>query len=327
MVKIAIAGGSGGVGREVIDALIAANKHEIIVLTRKPLQDAPANDLIQGITWVKADYNDIIQLTKVLQGVHTVLSFVTAQDDPTSTVQKNLIDAAVQAGVKRFAPSEWASSGLDYLDWYAYKGETRRYLHDLNKERKLTVNNQVLEYTLFQPGVFANYLTHPHQSARHLPTIGTPFDFANRRMILVDGDDKARLTWTAVQDLAGVVARAVDYEGEWPVVGGIQGANISVGQLIALGEKVRGGLPFTIERVKAQDLEAGTWETSWTPTVDHASIPPEQAAVASKYMTSRIILAADAGSYLVSDEWNRLLPDFKFTAIEEFLAEAWKGKA
>lgn len=195
--------------------------------------------------------------------------------------------------------------------------------------------------------MFVNYLTHPHQSARHLPTIGTPFDFANRRMILVDGDDKARLTWTAVQDLAGVVARAVDYEGEWPVVGGIQGANISVGQLITLGEKVRGefiisqampyklyvdyfslgGLSFTIERVKAQDLEAGTWETSWTPTVDHASIPPEQAAVASKYMTSRIILAADAGSYLVSDEWNRLLPDFKFTAIEEFLAEAWKGKA
>lgn len=58
---------------------------------------------------MKADYNDPAQLAQILRGVHTVLSFVTTQDDPTSAVQKNLIDAAIQAGVKRFAPSEWAS--------------------------------------------------------------------------------------------------------------------------------------------------------------------------------------------------------------------------
>ncbi|OJI82976.1 hypothetical protein ASPTUDRAFT_31008 [Aspergillus tubingensis CBS 134.48] len=321
MVKVAIAGGSGGVGREVIDALIAAKKHTIIVMTRKSMQDTEAQEPTQGITWVKVDYNDTTQLTKALQEVHTVLSFITTQDDPGSTAQKNLIDAAVQAGVKRFAPSEWASSRLDYLDWYAYKGETRRYLQELNKDKK------VLEYTLFQPGVFVNYLTHPHQSARHLPSIATPFDFAKRRMILVDGDDGTRITLTAVQDIARVVARAVEYEGEWPVVGGIQGSNISIGEFIALGERARGGLPFTIERVKAEDLEAGTWETSWTPTVEHPSIPPEQAAVASKYMTSRILLAVNAGSYAVSDEWNSLLPDFEFTPVEKFLTEAWKGKA
>ena len=38
-----------------------------------------------------------------------MLSFVVNQEDPASTVQKNLIDAAVQAGVKRFAPSEWST--------------------------------------------------------------------------------------------------------------------------------------------------------------------------------------------------------------------------
>lgn len=59
-------------------------------------------------------------------------------------------------------------------------------------------------------------------------------------MILVDGDDGTRITLTAVQDIARVVARAVDYEGEWPVVGGIQGSNISIGEFIALGERARG---------------------------------------------------------------------------------------
>jgi hypothetical protein len=29
----------------------------------------------------------------------------------------------------------------------------------------------------------------------------------------------------------------------------------------------------------------------------------------------------------VSDEWNRLLPDYRFTGAEEFLEKAWVGKA
>ena len=38
-----------------------------------------------------------------------MLSFAATQEDPASLVQRNLIDAAVQAGVKRFAPSEWST--------------------------------------------------------------------------------------------------------------------------------------------------------------------------------------------------------------------------
>lgn len=70
-------------------------------------QDAPAGETSGGITWAKTDYKDKEQLAQILQGTHTLLSFI--GDEPTAPVQKNLIDAAVQAGVKRFAPSEWAS--------------------------------------------------------------------------------------------------------------------------------------------------------------------------------------------------------------------------
>jgi hypothetical protein len=57
---------------------------------------------------VKANYEDPLHLEQTLQGVHTVLSFV-SEEDPASPVQKRIIDAAVRAGVKRFAPSEWAT--------------------------------------------------------------------------------------------------------------------------------------------------------------------------------------------------------------------------
>lgn len=36
--------------------------------------------------------------------------------------------------------------------------------------------------------------------------------------------------------------------------------------------------------------------------------------------------AADAGAFTVTNEWNQLLPDKKFTTAEEFLTEVWEGK-
>lgn len=59
--------------------------------------------------WIQVDYADKEQLTKVLNGFDTVISFITPQTDPGSEAQKNLIDASICAGVKRFAPSEWAT--------------------------------------------------------------------------------------------------------------------------------------------------------------------------------------------------------------------------
>jgi hypothetical protein len=73
-----------------------------------------------------------------------------------------------------------------------------------------------------------------------------PFDFTTRRALVLDGGDDDRITLTTVQDCANVVARAIDFEGEWPVVGGIRGGDLSIGQLIALGEKIRGACTSSI---------------------------------------------------------------------------------
>lgn len=53
---------------------------------------------------------------------------------------------------------------------------------------------------------------------------------------MVDGS----ITFTTVEDLAQVVARAIDLESEWPVVGGISGNELSMEELVALSEKIRG---------------------------------------------------------------------------------------
>jgi len=93
------------------------------------------------------------------------------------------------------------------------------------------------------PGLFTNYFTYPYKSAKHFRAFETQIDFNKRRALTLDGGHDARITLTTVQDLANVVARAVEYEGEWPAVGGIRGTELSIGQLLALGEEVRGKFP------------------------------------------------------------------------------------
>jgi len=46
-------------------------------------------------------------------------------------------NAAVRAGVQRFAPSEWTSSSFDLIEWYAGKIEIRELLKTLNKDKKV----------------------------------------------------------------------------------------------------------------------------------------------------------------------------------------------
>lgn len=103
----------------------------------------------------------------------------------------------------------------------------------------MSLTLQVLEYTLFQPGLFLEYLASPYKTARHLDPLDSMIDFHNRRAIIVDGCD-AIMTLTTVQDLAAIVARAVDYDGEWPKLGGIRGNRVKVSEILRIGEKVRG---------------------------------------------------------------------------------------
>lgn len=56
------------------------------------------------------DYDDISSIRKAFRNVDTVLSFIATTDsDEGFEVQKRLIDVAIEMGVRRFAPSEWAA--------------------------------------------------------------------------------------------------------------------------------------------------------------------------------------------------------------------------
>ncbi|KAM0474226.1 hypothetical protein ACHAP7_007913 [Fusarium lateritium] len=296
MVKIAIAGGAGNVGQEIIDALLARNKHEILILSRKlTSQDAPETKIAPGVKWAKTSYQNIDELATILEGVHTVLSFMSVGPGGSEgRPQENLIDASVKAGVKRFAPSEWAASKIDHFPWYDFKRSAREYLAEINKDKK---------------------------SSKHVTLFETPINFNDCRGLLVD-DGETIISLVTAQDAAQVTALAVEYEGEWPIISGVKGADITMNELVALGEKIR-GKPFKVENLKSEDLEANVIKASYLPMPDHPSIPIEVRKSYAATIIRGLLLGFKDGAMQVSDEWNKLLPDFVFTQPEEFLTKAW----
>lgn len=125
---------------------------------------------------------------------------------------------------------------------YAFKDEIHDHLKELNAEKP------VLEYCLFQTGLFMNYTVWPHVTAKYLFITCVGFDVETGNAVMVEEGEDLRV-FTLVQDVAKVVAAAIDYERKWPEVGGIVGSKIKVKDLVKLLEKHAGRVSGSSQRV------------------------------------------------------------------------------
>lgn len=76
-------------------------------------------------------------------------------------------------------------------------------------------------------------------------------------------------------------------------------------------------------------MEAGNLKTSWTLGKRHPSFTNEEAESLATMLKSVLlgtVLSAANGAWDVSDAWNRLVPNYKFTTVEDFLTGVWEGK-
>lgn len=97
MATIAIAGGTGPVGRTIREVL--ETSHKVVVLARKG-----------GEGSIAADYNNVDATAETLRNkdVNTVVCTINVGDATSSDAQLKLIEAAAKSGtVKRFIVSEW----------------------------------------------------------------------------------------------------------------------------------------------------------------------------------------------------------------------------
>jgi hypothetical protein len=151
------------------------------------LKNVPA-----GVEVKTVDYTSSESLVDALRGHDVVLSTLGFSSVP---LQKSIIDAAVEAGVKRFIPSDFAGISTDPkakdLPPYAPTTEILEYL-------KAKAESSGLEYTVFSIGAFLEFI------------IETPFfvDWKNHSAELFD-DGAHAFSCTSVSGVGKAVAASL----------------------------------------------------------------------------------------------------------------------
>ncbi|KAK1472734.1 hypothetical protein CABS01_16200 [Colletotrichum abscissum] len=110
MVNIAIAGGTGGVGRSIVDALRNDPRHSTIILSRTEAAEDKA-----GVPVVAVDYDDRTSLQTTLETheIHTVISALALHIIGVGQAQINLIQAADKSNYV----AKFVVEALDLATW------------------------------------------------------------------------------------------------------------------------------------------------------------------------------------------------------------------
>ena len=296
MVTVAIAGGTTGIGSNVVREILATNKHRVVVLSRS---ERPALEE-KGVLVRVVDYGSAQGLETALQGVHTVISCIWSFGPDFETSQLALLKAAKHAGVKRFVPSDWATDQYDSISVYAAKA---------------TVWNAVkmsgLEYTRFINGIWMNLwgLGTPHNEAEALSGyVGPPFLIdMKKRTALIPGDGSQKVVFTNMRDVGKFVAASLDLQ-HWDPDSRIVGDEKSYAEVVDLAESIT-----------AASFEKTYYPESQIKTVLAGNPDPEQL-----FFHQFMRLIVDGGLEFKANV-NSRFPDIKPVSVEEYLTKYWKG--
>lgn len=86
------------------------------------------------------------------------------------------------------------------------------------------------------------------------------------------------------------------------------------------------GKSWTVEWVEEDDLQAGVLKTNWLPPLPDqtmADFPKDQHEAFKRDVVIGTLIATARGAWTATNEWNQLLPDFKFIGLESFLQKVW----
>jgi len=150
---VLVAGATGDLGGRIVRALRAHDDARVRVLTRSagtPAAERLAAD--DHLDVVHADYTDHRALTAALAGVDVVVSAVSGTRSVIVDAQRALLRAAVDAGVERFVPSDYAA---DYRS--ITPGTNRNF--ELRREFAADVDAAPIRATSVLNGAFTDMLT------------------------------------------------------------------------------------------------------------------------------------------------------------------------
>ncbi|KAF4462918.1 hypothetical protein FALBO_10266 [Fusarium albosuccineum] len=313
MVVVAVARGTGGVGKTIVSQLERSKNHAVFVLSRT----IPENQAPGGAQFIKVDYNDKVSLTRRLEEhkIEAVVSTINLQNEAASNAQLNLIEAAnASETTKRFIPSEFAFvASLEDAEAEPSVGFALKSVDALRESN--------LEFTRFANGFFMDYWGQPHIQSNLWAYIWA-IDVANKRAAIPGtGDDILSLTCSV--DVAKFVVRTLESSDKWPEISVLSGSDITFNQLLAIAERIRGS-KFDVKYDSIEALEKNDATLLQAGYGGGGGASEDEA----KQMVSLFGRLTISGNFRLPTE-NRIndkFPGLHPTTAEELLETAWTGK-
>ncbi|PWN18377.1 putative oxidoreductase CipA-like protein [Microstroma glucosiphilum] len=234
--NIAIAGATGNLGPSIVRKLLNAGLN-VIVLTRNGTRSAT---LPQSVKQVVVEYSSQQSLVAALGGIEALISTI-----PDHGAQPALIDAAIEAGVKRFISSDFGSdvpgnTQTASLPVFAGKAKTQAYLESKRDQIEYT---QVVNGALLDWGIMVGFLIDVRGGPTRL------FDGGRGRFSATTLAHVAQAVLGILQHSAETLNRAVY----------VQSAAVSQMQLLALAKQAKPSLKTETSVHSTAELEKGAY--------------------------------------------------------------------
>ncbi|PYI05406.1 NAD(P)-binding protein [Aspergillus sclerotiicarbonarius CBS 121057] len=306
MVKVAIAGGTGGVGRTILDVLNTSSEHQAYVLSRQPSSSSPNT--------LTVDYTNIPELASTLETnqIHTVISAFAVEGHSLATSQLNLIEAAIQSKTtQRFIPSGYA---------IPYPERSLKVLPQLKDYFKAieVLRASRLQWTIFVNGIFLDYFG-PSTLRSYLKPNVFVLDLVSH-VAAIPGDGNVPVTFTYTFDLARFVVAALDLE-DWPEESRVVGDELTWNEFVGLAESIQ-GTKFTIHHDSMEKLQ----QFEITELPGHRALYQHFPRKAFQWFMAIFELFTADGSSRIAREGalNERFPDIQTLTVRELLEKYWQ---
>ncbi|KAF4967026.1 hypothetical protein FSARC_5317 [Fusarium sarcochroum] len=325
MKVIAVAGGTGHVGRPIVETLAESASFKVLVLGRKA-PDETKGGLPVSTTYLQVDYANVEALAHLLKqhNVHTLISTIQITGETASSAQVNLISASDKSSaVKRFIISAWgALPNEQYLpsatictrlpSANASPRSPTATFHAASIARLRQTN---IEWTQFAVGFFLDYYGLP-KIKTHLPMLTFALDIANREAAIPGTGDEA-ISFTYTYDMAKFVAAFLK-EPKWEELTVCYGERTTWNKFLKVAEEVIGE-PFQVTYDSAESLQRGeVTELPSHKTELAASSFPE---VIARQLLAILGMWAANGQFDIrhKNSLNARYPDIQPMTIQEML--------
>ncbi len=218
---IVVAGASGNLGGRIARALLERGASVRALVRHGTARDKIDRLEALGAATARVELSNASELTPACSGASCVVSALQGLRDVIVDAQTVLLDAAIEAGVPRFIPSDFS---IDFTK--LQPGENRNF--DLRREFHDRLDQTSISATTIFNGAFADMLT------GQMPLI-----LFKLKRVLYWGDADQRMDFTTVDDTAAFTASAA-LDPSTPRMLRIAGDQLSARELTAVVSAVTG---------------------------------------------------------------------------------------